>query len=77
MVDDDVIARIHRLVDEEHRLHSHSPISDADHERLTEVEVELDQCWDLLRQRRALRRAGEDPAGAEVRTRGTVEGYQQ
>jgi hypothetical protein len=77
MVDDEVIARIHRLVDEEHRLHAHSPMKDADHERLRDVEVELDQCWDLLRQRRALRRAGEDPSEAEVRTRGTVEGYQQ
>ena len=77
MVDDDVIVRIHRLVDEEHRLHSHSPMSEADHERLTDLEVELDQCWDLLRQRRALRRAGEDPGAAEVRSRSTVEGYEQ
>jgi Protein of unknown function (DUF2630) len=77
MVDDEVIARIHALVDEEHRLHARTPLSDEDHRRLADIEVEVDQCWDLLRQRRALRRAGQDPGDAEVRTRGTVEGYQQ
>jgi Protein of unknown function (DUF2630) len=58
MVDDEVIARIHALVDEEHRLHARTPLSDEDHRRLADIEVEVDQCWDLLRQRRALRRAG-------------------
>jgi hypothetical protein len=78
MVDDEVIATIHRLVDEEHRLHGQrGPLSDDSHHRLRELEVELDQCWDLLRQRRALRRAGQDPSDAEVRGPGTVEGYQQ
>lgn len=77
MVDDEVIARIHALVDEEHRLHARSPLNEADHERLSELEVEVDQCWDLLRQRRARRRAGQDPTEAEVRPPGTVEGYQQ
>jgi hypothetical protein len=78
MVDDEVIATIHRLVDEEHRLHGKGgPISDDDHQRLRALEVELDQCWDLLRQRRAMRRAGGNPADAEVRPPGTVEGYQQ
>jgi hypothetical protein len=77
MVDDEVIARIHALVDEEHRLHARTPLSDEDHRRLADIEVEVDQCWDLLRQRRALRRAGQDPGDAEVRPRGTVEGYQQ
>jgi hypothetical protein len=52
-------------------------MSAADHERLGDLEVELDQCWDLLRQRRALRRSGGDPSDAEVRSPNTVEGYQQ
>jgi hypothetical protein len=77
MVDDELIARIHVLVDEEHALHDGRPLTDEEHERLDELEVELDQCWDLLRQRRAKRRAGEDPDDAQVRTPGTVEGYQQ
>jgi hypothetical protein len=48
---------------------------DEEHARLTEVEVQLDQCWDLLRQRDALRAAGENPDKAEVRSPSTVEGY--
>jgi len=47
----------------------------TEHERLTALEHELDQCWDLLRQRRALLEAGEDPGGARVRPSSTVEGY--
>ena len=46
-----------------------------EHERLRRVEVELDQCWDLLRQRRARREYGRDPHQAEARPEGTVEGY--
>lgn len=74
MVDDELIARIHALVDEEHQLHRDAP---AEHERLDAIEVELDQCWDLLRQRRARRRAGQDPGDAHARDARTVEGYQQ
>ncbi len=77
MVDDEVIARIHTLVDEEHHLHGQGDPSPDAHTRLHEIEVELDQCWDLLRQRRAKRQAGKDPASAHVRDAGTVEGYQQ
>lgn len=77
MVDDEVIARIHTLVDEEHQLHGQGDPSPEAHARLHDIEVELDQCWDLLRQRRAKRRAGADPAEAHVRDAGTVEGYQQ
>ncbi|HJS27923.1 MAG TPA: DUF2630 family protein, partial [Actinomycetota bacterium] len=47
-----------------------------DRERLRELEVTLDQCWDLLHQRRALRNAGLDPNDAKVRDEGTVEGYE-
>ena len=77
MVDDELIARIHELVDEEHALHGHDPMTDADQDRLDAIEVELDQCWDLVRQRRARRRAGQNPDDAQLRGSGTVEGYEQ
>jgi hypothetical protein len=48
---------------------------DEEHARLKEVEVQLDQCWDLLRQRDALRAAGDNPDKAQVRPPSTVEGY--
>ncbi len=67
------------LIDEEHRLRTAlqaGAISvSEEHARLRSVEVELDQCWDLLRQRRARREFGEDPDAAEVRSERTVEGY--
>ena len=84
MSDESIAARIERLVDEEHELRNREQADAADddaletdRDRLSSVEVELDRCWDLLRQRRALREAGADPDGAEVRDAGTVEGYQQ
>ena len=80
-MDDDVLDRISALVDEEHDLVGKAspgePLSEADELRLSEVEVRLDQCWDLLRQRRARRDAGLDPDDAAVRGAETVEGYQQ
>jgi hypothetical protein len=80
-MDDDIARRINDLVEEEHRLHGHttehpSP-TDDDRQRLTELEVQLDQCWDLLRQRRARRSSGQDTGSASVRPPGVVEGYQQ
>ncbi len=84
MSDESIAARIERLVGEEHELRQReqadSPDDDAlatDRERLRSVEVELDRCWDLLRQRRALRDAGGDPESAHARDEGTVEGYLQ
>jgi len=84
MSDESIAARIERLVAEEHDLRqreeSDSAADDAlesDRERLQAVEVELDRCWDLLRQRRALRAAGGDPDDAQARDVGTVEGYLQ
>jgi uncharacterized protein DUF2630 len=84
MSDESIAARIERLVDEEHDLRSReqtdSPNPAAledDNERLRAVEVELDRCWDLLRQRRAFRDAGANPDDAEVRDAETVERYQQ
>jgi len=73
MADDALIAQIHQLVEEEHQIRS----GDApDAERLEQLEVTLDQCWDLLRQRRA-RRDFHQPDDSAVRPEGTVEGYQQ
>jgi hypothetical protein len=84
MSDESITARIERLVDEEHGLRGREQTDaadpdglEADRERLRSVEVELDRCWDLLRQRRAARDAGADPDEVEVRDAGTVEGYQQ
>jgi hypothetical protein len=80
MNDDDVLARIHQLVDEEHHLrdrHDDSPLDPESASRLDELEVALDQCWDLLRQRRARRSAGLDPDEAVARPEQTVEHYQQ
>jgi hypothetical protein len=84
MSDESIAARIERLVGEEHDLRAREQADAAeddaletDRERLRSVEVELDRCWDLLRQRRALRDAGADPEQAQARDAGTVEGYQQ
>jgi len=80
MADDDVLRNIDQLVAEEHRLqqsHGAGGLGDAEHKRLREVEVALDQCWDLLRQRRARRDAGQDASDTAVRDADTVEGYRQ
>ncbi|HML01282.1 MAG TPA: DUF2630 family protein [Acidimicrobiales bacterium] len=80
MEDDDLITRIDALVEEEHQLHARASgeeLDDADRTRLDELEVRLDQCWDLLRQRRARRHAGQDPDDAQVRPAEVVEGYRQ
>jgi hypothetical protein len=71
---------IEKLVAEEHELwerESAGAASDADRQRLEEIRVGLDQCWDLLRQRRALRDAGKDPGGAQARSPEVVERYRQ
>lgn len=74
MAEPEILNRIEDLVAEERELRSGSG---ADPERLAELETMLDQCWDLLRQRRALREFGGDEAVASVRDADTVEGYQQ
>ena len=56
-----VLNHIQELVEQEHRFHGQEAMTDEDRARLHEVQVELDQCWDLLRQRRALRGTGQDP----------------
>ncbi|MGA6825981.1 DUF2630 family protein [Nitrospira sp. NS4] len=75
--DQPVLNYIQRLVAEEHRLHGTGLLHKADRKRLAQVQVELDQCWDLLRQRRALRDVGLDPDEAEVRPPQVVENYEQ
>ena len=80
MNETEIVQRISALVEDEHaleRAHAGTPPSDEEVRRLQDIEVALDQCWDLLRQRRARRNAGEDPDGAQVRPEGMVEGYQQ
>lgn len=84
MSDESIAARIERLVSEEHELRDREQVDspnpaalEEDKERLRTVEVELDRCWDLLRQRRALRDAGSDPGQAAARDAETVEHYEQ
>lgn len=72
-----VLSQINHLVAEEHRLLAHPDITEQDKQRLSAVQVELDQCWDLLRQRRALREFGGDPDQAQVRAPEIVENYEQ
>jgi hypothetical protein len=77
MDDAGLLDQINALVHEEHTLREQAEAGDGEgeHARLRELEVQLDQCWDLLRQRRARREFGEDPEGAQVRPAGEVEGY--
>jgi hypothetical protein len=80
MDDPEVIRHIGALVDEEHELERRQAASGPDEaaeDRLREIEVALDQCWDLLRQRRARREMGENPDEATVRPPEVVERYQQ
>ena len=77
MTDSELLAQIKALVDEEHQLENQS-VHDADEQtRMAQLEVALDQCWDLLRQRRARREFGQNPEDAQVRDAKTVEHYQQ
>jgi hypothetical protein len=75
--DKSVLNHIDRLVKEEERLYGRSELTNDDRERLGQLKVELDQCWDLLRQRRALREFGDDPDKAKVRPARIVENYEQ
>lgn len=74
-----ILGRISKMVADEKVLRDlladAGPEGADERERLTALEYELDQCWDLLRQRRALTEAGEDPGAARVRPSSTVEGY--
>ena len=79
MTDESVHGTIEQLVAEEHALwerETAGDATDADRRRLDAIKVSLDQCWDLLRQRRALREAGSDPERATVRPPEVVERYE-
>lgn len=75
--DQSVLQRIRELVGQEHQMLAHETPNDEDRRRLRALQVELDQCWDFLRQRRALRTAGEDADSAEARPPEIVEKYEQ
>jgi Protein of unknown function (DUF2630) len=81
MDDKAVLGRISELVDEEHRLRQQlirGEISGTEeHDRLKDLEVALDQCWDLLRRRRAAREVGNDPDAEQAHSTNEVEGYLQ
>ena len=75
--DQPVLRVIQQLAEEEHRLYEHEALTDADRARLAKINIKLDQCWDLLRRRQALRAAGRDPNEARVRPPEIVENYEQ
>jgi hypothetical protein len=75
--DESILSRIENLVHEEQHLYGRNELSDHDRRRLDKIKVELDQCWDLLRQRDARREFGEDPDAAKVRPESVVENYEQ
>ncbi len=75
--DQSLLGKIEHLVHEEQHLYGKETLSDHDQVRLETIQVELDQCWDLLRQRRARREFGQDPDTAKVRPASVVERYKQ
>ncbi|HEU5216491.1 MAG TPA: DUF2630 family protein [Gaiellaceae bacterium] len=80
MEDPQIHGAIDRMVAEEHELwerESAGEATEADRRRLDALRVSLDQCWDLLRQRRARREAGQNPDTAELRSPEVVERYEQ
>jgi hypothetical protein len=80
MEDSEIHTRIEQLVAEEHELYERGAqggLNESEHRRLESIQVGLDQAWDLLRQRRALREAGRDPAAAGLRDPEVVERYEQ
>ena len=80
MEDKELVAQIGRLAEEEHRLeeaHVGKGLSEEEQKRLRSLEVALDQCWDLLRQRRARLEFGKSPDGAAIRPPDVVEDYRQ
>mgnify|MGYP003577485246 FL=1 len=75
--DKSVLQHIDELVTQEHRLQAQESLTEDERARLRIIQVELDQSWDLLRQRRALRATGQDPDKAQVRPAEIVEKYEQ
>ncbi|MGZ5194972.1 MAG: DUF2630 family protein [Ramlibacter sp.] len=76
MNDKTILQHVSELVEEEKQLRVGASLAPDKAERLRHIDEQLDQCWDLLRQRRALREFGEDPETAQVRDARTVEGYE-
>lgn len=74
--DQPVLGHIKKLVEEEHKLYGQGKLAEEDRSRLENIQVELDQCWDLLRQRRARREFGQNPNEAQVRSSRVVERYE-
>jgi hypothetical protein len=77
MADDDILGRIKALVEEERSLAGDAESPDQRHQRREQIEAQLDQCWDLLRQRQARREFGGNPDDAAARPIAEVEGYLQ
>ena len=77
MNDRDILRQIDELLAEEHALRNKGGLNESERARLQSLEVALDQCWDLLRQRRGKREFGQDPGEARVRDATTVERYEQ
>ena len=77
MDEKDILSRIHALVEEEHKLREGGEHNDEQRARIGELEAQLDQCWDLLRQWRAKRQYGEDPDEAQPRPEPQVKSYLQ
>lgn len=75
--DRSVLSHIDSLVKEEERLYAQGELSDHDTARLAKIKIELDQYWDLLRQRRALEEFGGNPGKAKIRAPKIVEDYEQ
>jgi len=75
--DETVLGKIEKLVHEEQHLYGQPTLADHDQVRLEQIKIELDQCWDLLRQRRARREFGQNPHDAQVRPAAVVEKYEQ
>jgi hypothetical protein len=76
MNDKTILQHVSELVEEEKQLRAGAAQPEEKAERLRHLNEQLDQCWDLLRQRRALREFGGDPGSAQVRDARTVEGYE-
>jgi hypothetical protein len=77
MEEQEILSRINALVEEEHQLREGTEHTDEQRARIDALEAHLDQCWDLLRQRRAKRQYDENPDEAEARPEQQVEGYLQ
>ena len=77
MEDVKIVNHIKQLTEEEEHLYAKGNLSDNEVKRLHQMKIELDQCWDLLRQRQALRDAGKNPSSAKVRPPDIVENYEQ